>query len=256
MKRPSAVLLKATTSGGLLGAMAIAGGTTAYGDILATRVSNTTTNPRLLTPTPTGIPADLTNTAGAATTTVNWDVNSDGIIDFTFTNRYPNTATGSGVVWQMNMNPATGTAATNGILGYTGPFVRYAFALQANAPIGPGGAFSTVTQVVLGSQYRYNGTPYFYGGFAAGPNGNGAVPPGTNAYAGFRFQAADGVHYGWIRLNINANGTTSIIDFSNAGYETAPNTQILAGVPEPGTMAMMAMGAAALLGAAIKRRRS
>ncbi len=251
MKRPSAVLIKATTSGGLLGAMAIAGGTTAYGDVLATRVTNSVTNPRLLSPTPTGVPADLTNVPGGATTMVNWDVNSDGIIDFTFTNRYPNTATGSGVVWQMNMNPATGTAATNGVLGYNGPFVRYAFALQANAPIGPGGAFSTVTQVVLGSQYRYNGTPYFYGGFAAG-GPNGSVPPGTNAYAGFRFQAADGTHYGWVRLNVNAG----IIDFSSAAWETSPNTQILAGVPEPGTMAMMAMGAAALVGAAIKRRRS
>src|ERR1043165_7968287 len=132
MKKPSAVLRKATTSGGLLGAMAIAGGTTAYGDIAAitkkSAVMPIVNNPRLNPPIATGVPPDLTNVPGGATTSVNWDVNSEGIIDFTFSNRYPNTATGSGVVWQMNMNPATGTAATNGVIGYTGPFVRYASA--------------------------------------------------------------------------------------------------------------------------------
>ena len=44
------------------------------------------------------------------------------------------------------------------------------------------------------------------------------------------------------------------IDFVNAFYNTTPNEAITI-VPEPGTMAMMAIGAAAMLGVAIKRRR-
>lgn len=249
--------MKATTSGGLLGAMAIAGGTSAYGDIVAiSRISTSkpVLNSRINPPIVTGVPPDLTNNPGAATTSVNWDVNNDGIIDFTFQNRYPNTQLpGPGVVFQLNMNPAAGTAATNGVISYNGPFIRYAFALQANAVIGPGGAFSTTTQLTLGSQYISGGVATYYGGFAAGPNANGAVPPGTFAYAGFRFQAADGTHYGWVRLAVSAG----LIDFDSAAYNTTPNQQILAGqIPEPGTMAMMAMGAAAIVGAAIKRRRS
>ncbi|HEY6986850.1 MAG TPA: PEP-CTERM sorting domain-containing protein, partial [Bryobacteraceae bacterium] len=92
----------------------------------------------------------------------------------------------------------------------------------------------------------------YYGGFAAnGPNGS--VAPGTFAFVGFRFNAADGVHFGWVRLAVNAG----LIDFDSAAYETTPNTAILAGaVPEPGTMALLALGAAGILGTVIKRRRA
>src|SRR3954470_16939404 len=108
MKKPSSILRKATTSGGLLGAMAIAGGTSAYGDIAAISKQSSTVpirNPRINPPIVTGTPPDLTNVPGGANTTVNWDVNGDAIIDFTFVNRYPNTTPGGatdGVVWQMN----------------------------------------------------------------------------------------------------------------------------------------------------------
>ena len=228
-----------TASTGLAGALALAAGNSAYGDIIVG------------SPMPSTVPPALTNVAGGPTTTVNWDVNGDGIQDFTFTNRFPNTTT-TGVVWQMNMNPFGASGATNGVLGYQGAFVRYAFALQPNANIGPGGAFSTVAQVVLGSQYRSGGVPMFYGGFAAGPNGNGAVTPGTQAFAGFRFNAADGTHYGWIRLSVNSGR----IDFVSAAWESTPNTAIAAGaVPEPGTMALLALGAVGVVGTAIKRRR-
>ena len=94
----------------------------------------------------------------------------------------------------------------------------------------------------------------YYGGFAAaGPNGS--VPPGTFRFAGFRFQAADGTHYGWIRLRVNAG----VIDFYDAGYETTPNQFIVPilepVIPEPGTMTLLAMGAVGVVGAVIKRRR-
>jgi len=225
---------------GLAGALAIASGTSAYGTVVVV-------NP----------PADLTNSPGGANTTANWDVNSDGTVDFVFNNRYPNTTSGFGVIWQQNMNPAAGLAATNGLVSYLGPFVRYAFALQAGVNVGPTNTnFSTVAQVVLGSRYLYNSSPYYYGGFAAnGPNGS--VAPGTFAFVGFRFNAADGTHFGYLRLAVNAG----IIDFDNVGamraaYESTPNTAIMTGaVPEPGTMALLALGAAGVLGAVVKRRR-
>jgi len=62
---------------GLAGALAIASGTSAYGTVVVV-------NP----------PADLTNSPGGANTTANWDVNSDGTVDFVFNNRYPNTTSG------------------------------------------------------------------------------------------------------------------------------------------------------------------
>jgi hypothetical protein len=230
---------------GLAGAVAIASGTTAYGAIVVV-------NP----------PADLTNSPGGANTTTTWDVNSDGTADFLFNNRYPNTSAGNGVIWQQNMNPATGAlAATNGIISYLGPFVRYAFALPAGINVGPTDTrFSTVTQVVLGSRYLYGSAPYYYGGFAAGPDGaaNGAVSPGTFAFVGFRFNAADGTHFGYLRLAVNAG----IIDFDNVGamraaYQSTPNAAIMTGaVPEPGTMALLALGAAGVLGTVVKRRRA
>jgi hypothetical protein len=229
-----------TVGNGLAAALAIATSTSAYGTIV------------LVNP-----PADLTNVPGGANTAANWDVNGDGINDFRFTDRYPNTAQGGyGVIWQMNMNPAVGTESTNGLISYDGSFVRYAYALGFGTIIGPGDPrFSTQAQVVLGSKYSYgNAGVNYYGGFAAG-GPNGSVTPGTYAFAGFRFQAADGTHYGWIRLRVNAG----VIDFSDAGYESTPNASIIPilepPIPEPGTLALLAFGAVGVIGTVTKRRR-
>ena len=224
---------------GLAGALAIASGTSAYGTVVVVST-----------------PADLTNSPGGANTTANWDVNSDGIMDFTFNNRYPNTTPGLyGVIWQQNMNPFGTSGATNNLISYSGPFVRYAFALGAGVSVAPGNPnFSAnITQVVLGSKYSYGSAGvFYYGGFAAnGPNGS--VAPGTFAFVGFRFTAADGLHFGYVRLAVNAG----LIDFASAAYGSTPNTAINTGaVPEPGTMALLALGAAGILGAVVKRRRA
>ena len=90
-------------SKGLVGALAIAGGTTAYGDIIVVAT-----------------PADFTVAPGTASVSVNWDVNGDSVVDFVFNYRYPNSATGPAVIWQANINPFTGSAATNGTVGYQG----------------------------------------------------------------------------------------------------------------------------------------
>jgi hypothetical protein len=216
-------ILKKTTTG-LAGALAIASGTHAYAS-----------------PVSVAPPPDSQNSAGSADVFTNWDVDGDGTVDFVFDNRYPNS--GSQVNWQLDMDPSGLNA---GVVGYVGPFVNYANALSMGTSIGSGSTFQTSSQVVLGS--NYGGT--LYGGFAT------QVPPGTNAYAGFEFTAGDGaIHYGWLYMNVNAG----VIDFTGAAYESTPGMAIAAGqtaVPEPGTMAMLALGAVGVVGAAIKRRRA
>ena len=154
------------------------------------------------------------------------------------------------------MNPLA--ASTNGLVSYAGRFQRYAFALQEGTPIGSFSSdFSTQTLIVLGSKYSYGSAGVnYYGGFAAG-GPNHSVHPGTFAFVGFRFAAADGTHYGWVRLSVNAG----IIDFHTAAYESVPNTAILTTildplVPEPGTLALLALGAVGVVGAMGKRRRA
>lgn len=240
----STVIKGATT--GLAGALAIAGGSQAYGAIV-----NVTT------------PANMTTAPGATTTLANWDVDGDGVADFQFQDRYNNTdpnAGAAGVVWQLRMNAATtALASTNNVIGYgASAAFKYATALTLGTTISSAGAFSGgATTLILGSQYTLGyGDRTNYGGFAAGPNATtGAVAPGTNAYAGFRFASGGNTYYGWIQLSVNAG----VLNFVNAAYNNTPGTAINAGaraVPEPGSMAALAMGAAAVVGAVAKRRRA
>ncbi|MBS0659815.1 MAG: PEP-CTERM sorting domain-containing protein [Verrucomicrobia bacterium] len=225
---------------GLAGAMVLAAGSSAYANIVTVAT-----------------PADFNVAAGTASVgPVLWDVNGDGATDFQFTYRYPNTATGSGVIWQANMNPFTGTQATNGALGYQGTFIRYAEAFTLGTIFGPtppantpAVSFPTTsTQVTLGSRYLSAGTPSYYGGFATGP-----TPPGTQAYVGFRFTIGANTHYGWLLLSVGPGS----IDFVSAAYDNTPNTPIAAGaIPEPSTLAFLSLGAVGVLGAVARRRRA
>lgn len=234
------MIIKRTSSSasfGLAGALTLATGISSYASIVSVSV-----------------PSNVNIPAGTATSgPVSWDVNNDGLADFNFVMRHNNIAVGSGVIWQAQMNPATGTGATNGVIGYSGPFVRYSEAFAAGTVFGPtlpanspAVSFSTQTVVILGSRYRSGGVPNYYGGFATG-----ATTPGTNAFAGFRFDIGGQTNYGWIQLSVGA-GT---ISFVNAAYETTPNTGIAAGevVPEPGSLAMLAFGAVGVVG--VRRRR-
>lgn len=233
-------------SKGLVGALAIAGGTTAYGDIISVAT-----------------PANFVVAPGTASTSANWDLNGDGIVDFIFNYRYTNTATGTGVIWQANMNPATGTQMTNSTVGYAGVFVRYTTALPGGFSIGAtlansagGGAnnFSTTaTQATLGSRYRSAGVPRYYSGFASGPGGtHNAVAPGTPAFVGFRFNSGGQTFYGWLQLSVGAGS----INFINAAYQNTAGTAIAAGaIPEPSSLAMLALGAAGIAGLMVNKRR-
>ncbi len=75
----------------------------------------------------------------------------------------------------------------------------------------------------------------------------------TNAYIGLEFPISGPNHFGWIRVSIdNAAGTFVIHDW---GYESTPGVGIEAGAtPEPGTLGMLAAGAAGL--ACMRRRKN
>ena len=81
--------------------------------------------------------------------------------------------------------------------------------------------------------------------------GYSELPEGTVTYLGNRLDLGYGFQYGWIGVV----RTGRVLDTFAWGYETDPGVPIEAGaIPEPGTLAMLALGATALLGR--RRRRS
>jgi len=56
--------------------------------------------------------------------------------------------------------------------------------------------------------------------------GTTTFPSGTDAYIGASFKLGSNVHYGWIRVNWDGNGTLIVKDFA---YDNTPNTAISAG---------------------------
>jgi PEP-CTERM motif len=79
---------------------------------------------------------------------------------------------------------------------------------------------------------------------------------GRTAFLGFRFLIGGANHYGWARVNIEE--TSNIITLLDFAYESTANTAITTPqqVPEPATMTLLTLGAAAAWGRAARRRRS
>lgn len=70
----------------------------------------------------------------------------------------------------------------------------------------------------------------------------------TGAYLGFRLAVDDGFQYGWFLVGSvrNDGHTLSTLTLYEFAYETEPNVAIPAGaVPAPGSLALLALGAAA-----------
>ena len=69
------------------------------------------------------------------------------------------------------------------------------------------------------------------------------LPEGQEVYLGFQLDLSGQIHYGWLlatRIGIE-------LDALAWAYETEPGVPIAAGVPEPGTLSLLALGSAALM---------
>ena len=71
---------------------------------------------------------------------------------------------------------------------------------------------------------------------------------GLDGYLGIRFYIGSDLHYGWIRLNLNNGYPAQAIGFiTEWAYNSVPNAPLAAGVvPEPSTLALVALGAACI----------
>jgi hypothetical protein len=104
------------------------------------------------------------------------------------------------------------------------------------------------------------GNDWYYAGRAATDPGTGTFSPNfLQGYLGVRFGDNVDWNYGWI--DARWNPTAQRFDAYAWGYETELNTDIEAGaegsaIPEPGTLAMFAIGAAALTVARRRRRKA
>jgi len=92
-----------------------------------------------------------------------------------------------------------------------------------------------------------SGTPWdrvgliYYSGYGS------ELPEGQATYLGVQFDPGMGLQYGWI--GVERTGLS--VDAFAWGYETEVGVSIPAGAPEPGTLAMLALGALGV----IRRRR-
>lgn len=85
-----------------------------------------------------------------------------------------------------------------------------------------------------------------------GNNPNAQFNSVDRAFIGLAFPINAVTHYGWVRVSIdNTAGTFVINDWA---YEDQPGVGITTPVPEPGTLGMLAAGAAGVT--ALRRRRS
>lgn len=117
---------------------------------------------------------------------------------------------------------------------------RYAKPLSFGELIGPGlsdGAFDASSTI----DFVWSSYDYYTGDFDSG--NRGLLPAGEDVYIGVRLDISGATHYGWIGLNRSG----AFVDVFAWGYETVAGQAVGAGVPAPGALGVLAVGAAGAL---------
>ena len=172
-------------------------------------------------------------------TELDMDLNNDGTVDF----RFIGTAA---IAAGFQLEPKN----DNKVLGY--PDSANLLAGYRARRLSAGADIATADQAPLGWHgYRPNPRLSVTGLYLLACQGffqcAGDFKPGpislTEGYVGIQFFAADGLHYGWIRVLGGFENDGTILDYA---YNSVPGQTITVGaVPEPSTLAVLAVGAAA-----------
>lgn len=126
------------------------------------------------------------------------------------------------------------------------------------AEIRADGAYRVLAPFSVGELIPDGGSWNVYGFSAYEPYAAGLLPEGQPTYLGARFDLGAGTQYGWVGVvmtNLGGELPANIeLDAFAWGYETEAGVPIPAGAPEPGSLALLAFGAAALAARRPRRR--
>jgi hypothetical protein len=193
---------------------------------------------------------------GSGTTYADLDLDFDGTPDFS-------------MLLIRSVFGAASSLAAGFLMGFTSnavlvdnTFYGSAKRLPLGAIVSAGaGPFSTSTYNPLHGVVNYGGAEYPFGVWcAAADAGPDCANPG---FAGVRFErSAATSHFAWIRLRVtnDADDRPVRITAIDWAYESEPEAAIAAGagaasVPEPGSLALLAGGAASILAWRRRQRR-
>lgn len=210
---------------------------------------------------------DLPYTTGPIARTP-WDVNGDGIQDFELVNagtfprtyRYPSTILTN--VW------VSGSVAANQVQSFESTTYYYYDDIYLGPLVYPT-TYSFLDQLSPGEIIRDAVDTSRFGSFFIETNlalrgSGGFYDPegweGATGLFGFRFEAADGTHFGWGRASLEIQGTpeqpVTVATLHDWAYETVPDQSIkAASLPEPGTGTFLLVGLGAAGVAEHRRRR-